>query len=551
MKLVVFLIITILTAQSQNWQVLEDFESYPVGENIGDVSDWVNGNYCRLIIESENNNKFLKTAGCYDGSSAYKELSFDVQQNDKLLLKFYSHIQDGYGKNGASWIGFQDSNSSNFFSFGLQKHPASNTDHKIILKFRADDGSAKTIKSNEDRLIDKWMEIKAELDFCYIEDNKLGKISLFWREDGMQNWRSEPEFQNVPLHFPKNFNLSRLRAVMHGSADRLTSLDQIEYILEKQNCGNSPNPSCDLDSESSSIILNKSYNLVSEAVRYDSIIRLTKDEEFQKGAIWANNKIDLTNDFHLRAKLRLRDGFNAIADGSNSGADGIAIVFQNDGLEALGNSGGGIGYEGIENGLAIEFDLYNNFLNFKDPNGFHVGMAASRDKISAKHENMIFDDELPSDLLVDRTEYQIDIIYSFENKIFDIYFENSLLKSLTDFEFAYYFDLDFGASFVGITSATGSSYQRHEITDFKICPYDGIAESVHLDRNNGVITTENGFIKINSKKAKNIKIIDLIGNEIQSNKTNNPLDINNLNCGVYILTYQINSEYYHFKFIKE
>jgi len=48
-----------------------------------------------------------------------------------------------------------------------------------------------------------------------------------------------------------------------------------------------------------------------------------------------------------------------------NGADGMALVFKRTNMlynkfEALGNSGGGVGYEGISNSLIVEFDTYGN-----------------------------------------------------------------------------------------------------------------------------------------------------------------------------------------------
>ena len=47
---------------------------------------------------------------------------------------------------------------------------------------------------------------------------------------------------------------------------------------------------------------------------------------------------------------------------NDAGADGIAIVFQNDpyGINATGGTGGGIGARGIQNGVVLELDTYDN-----------------------------------------------------------------------------------------------------------------------------------------------------------------------------------------------
>lgn len=43
------------------------------------------------------------------------------------------------------------------------------------------------------------------------------------------------------------------------------------------------------------------------------------------------------------------------------GADGLAFVIQGVSPVSLGNSGSGLGYEGIANSLAVEIDTFHNF----------------------------------------------------------------------------------------------------------------------------------------------------------------------------------------------
>jgi hypothetical protein len=57
---------------------------------------------------------------------------------------------------------------------------------------------------------------------------------------------------------------------------------------------------------------------------------------------------------------------------TNIGADGIAFVIQPD-LDAIGKSGGGLGYDGIPNSFAVEFDSFSND-GYEDPKKHHVGI---------------------------------------------------------------------------------------------------------------------------------------------------------------------------------
>jgi len=56
-------------------------------------------------------------------------------------------------------------------------------------------------------------------------------------------------------------------------------------------------------------------------------------------------------------------------------ADGLALVIQNVGHNAVGSSGGGLGYAGIPNSVAIKFDVYSNAGEGNDSTGIYVNGA--------------------------------------------------------------------------------------------------------------------------------------------------------------------------------
>ena len=79
------------------------------------------------------------------------------------------------------------------------------------------------------------------------------------------------------------------------------------------------------------------------------------------------HKVSLGADFDLSFKIYL-------GNKDAGGADGMAFVLHNDsfGAAALGNGGGGLGAAAIRNGLAIQFDTYQNDvfgLTLDAPNG--------------------------------------------------------------------------------------------------------------------------------------------------------------------------------------
>src|SRR4030095_8386710 len=96
--------------------------------------------------------------------------------------------------------------------------------------------------------------------------------------------------------------------------------------------------------------------------------QLTPDVGGQAGSIFSQNSLDLTQAFSIDATL-----FFGCKDAS--GADGIEFVLATTNT-ALGNGGGGIGYEGITPSFAIEYDDYFNS-NYADPVPDHMAIISN------------------------------------------------------------------------------------------------------------------------------------------------------------------------------
>lgn len=85
----------------------------------------------------------------------------------------------------------------------------------------------------------------------------------------------------------------------------------------------------------------------------DECYQITDDVTAQGGSVFYDNAIDFTSDFEII--------FDAnFGDNDADGADGLVFVFKTTAIPELGITGGGLGYEGINNSLAIEFDTWQN-----------------------------------------------------------------------------------------------------------------------------------------------------------------------------------------------
>lgn len=95
---------------------------------------------------------------------------------------------------------------------------------------------------------------------------------------------------------------------------------------------------------------------------------LTPNTNWQLGAVWFNDQLNFNEDFEINLTVNL---------GNNPfGADGIVMVFQQVGTAALGDLGGGLGFEGFEPSLGIEIDTFQNPPN-GDPTFDHMALISN------------------------------------------------------------------------------------------------------------------------------------------------------------------------------
>lgn len=104
-----------------------------------------------------------------------------------------------------------------------------------------------------------------------------------------------------------------------------------------------------------------------------NVLRLTPASGWQSGSAFSTTTLALNNlnSFSTRFQFQIT-GSGGIGDENGSGADGLVFVVQTV-SNNVGGAGGGIGYQGINPSVGIEFDTYNNG-GWDDNNGNHVGV---------------------------------------------------------------------------------------------------------------------------------------------------------------------------------
>lgn len=201
---------------------------------------------------------------------------------------------------------------------------------------------------------------------------------------------------------------------------------------------------------------NKGFKLTYNAKRLgDSCFQLTKANTFLNGAIWSQNRIDLSQNFKIYAKLN----FGNIG----SGADGIGFVIQYLGSN-LGSAGEGIGFGGINPSLGIEFDTYTNPY---DPGYDHAALIKNGNpQHQISPSNTLQGPQIPlktnGATVKDGKYYPVAIIWDASTKTISCNFDGvQKINKVIDLTKDIFKDSQY--VYWGFTAATGGSVNNHYV----------------------------------------------------------------------------------------
>jgi len=116
-------------------------------------------------------------------------------------------------------------------------------------------------------------------------------------------------------------------------------------------------------------------SLQGAASQVGSVLRVsgTSGANGDAGSAWSTTQQPVANGFSTTFRFQITQLTGINDDDGNNGGDGLAFVIQNSSGTALGGDGGGMGYSGITNSVAVEFDTFRN-ANIGDPNGNHISV---------------------------------------------------------------------------------------------------------------------------------------------------------------------------------
>jgi len=194
------------------------------------------------------------------------------------------------------------------------------------------------------------------------------------------------------------------------------------------------------------------------------VLRLTPAAEGQAGSAWSDSKQPVQGGFTTSFTFRITDLGGV--EGLPPGADGLAFVVQNSSGSALGGGGGGIGYDGIPNSLAVEFDTWQNF-EHGDPNDNHVSIHTLGTSSNSADESasLGLSSSIPN--LSDGSIHSAGITYVPGSLSLSVDGATVLTVSV---DLASLLSLDAGRAYVGFTAATGAAWENHDILSWSFQP---------------------------------------------------------------------------------
>ena len=212
----------------------------------------------------------------------------------------------------------------------------------------------------------------------------------------------------------------------------------------------------------------------------NNALRLTPAVSLQGGSAFLNDAIDIgaNTSFSSTFEFRLSEGQGT------DGADGFAFVIQNNSANALGGRAGGLGYSGIGNSIAVEFDTFFN--GGIDPNNNHVSILQDGDVLTALAASTTPLDLNSGNVLTAWVDYngatdRLEVFLS-DNSIKP---ELALVSTTLDLE------AEVGSSgFVGFSAGTGGLFNAHDIESWQ---FTSTADAgISVTPTSGLVTTEAG-----------------------------------------------------------
>lgn len=197
-------------------------------------------------------------------------------------------------------------------------------------------------------------------------------------------------------------------------------------------------------------------------------LRLTPNAAYNSGAGYSNTAIALGAGatFSTSFQFRMSDA------GGIDPADGFTFVVAQSSA-GLGGVGGGLGYQGVGNSVAIEFDTYDNGESSSNHVALDVnGSLSSLVQVDPYGVNSChLANHTNAGCLSNGKIWSAFVNYDGTTKLLNVSVQeegSALIQLITNYSIDIASTLGVNDAFVGFTAATGSGVQNHDILNWRL-----------------------------------------------------------------------------------
>jgi hypothetical protein len=207
-------------------------------------------------------------------------------------------------------------------------------------------------------------------------------------------------------------------------------------------------------------------------------IRLTFPAPYQRGAVWLAGKQPIAGGFQSTFQFQI-SGIGGIIEqspfGLQQGGDGFAFVIQNYSIPVVGPPAGFLGYHGIPNSLAVEFDTWwNGEFGFFDPNGNHISVHTRGVRANSVSETASIGQATQIPFMKDGALHTARVDYTPGTLRVFLDDPNVPVLTIPGLDLSNLLILDNGSAWVGFTAGTGAAFEAHDILAWQMIGAAGV-----------------------------------------------------------------------------